>query len=101
MEQTEEKLIDQKYIDMVERFKAIPNDRKHTVERLKMILFKFEPWYWKHKDELTRDERHYLNDNIHRCESAEDIDKTPHPQKEWWVNAANIDDLELSPIADF
>lgn len=101
MEQTEERLIDQKYIDMVERFKAIPKDRKHTAERVKIILFKFEPWYWLHKDELTRDERHYLNDNIHRCESKEDIDKTPHPQKEWWVHMAIVDNFELSPIAEF
>ena len=101
MENREEKLIDQKYIDMVERFKAIPNDRKHTVERVKMIMFKFDPWYREHKEELTRDERHYLNDNIHRIESAEDIDKTPHPQKEWWVNTSNVDNDELSPIADF
>ena len=85
MERTEEPMIDQKYYDMVARFKAIPNDRKHAIERMKMIIFKFEPWYWSHKDQLTRDERNYLMDNIYRCESREDIEKTPHPEKEWWV----------------
>ena len=94
-------MIGQKYIDMVERFKAIPNDRKHTVERLKMLIYNYEPWYRTHKEDLTRAERHYLNDNILRCESAEDIDKTPHPQKEWWVNTESDDDSELSPITDF
>lgn len=98
MERTEEPMIDQKYIDMVERFKAIPNDRKHAIERMKMIMFKFEPWYWSNKDQLTRDERNYLMDNIHRCESREDIEKTPHPEKEWWVVVETEKDDSFIPF---
>ena len=71
----EEPMIDQKYIDMVERFKQIPANNLHQcVERMKLVMFQYEPWYWSHKYLLTGNERHYLNDHITRLESEEEID---------------------------
>jgi len=71
----EEPMIDQKYYDMVERFKMIPANNLHQcVERMKLVMFQYEPWYKTHKDQLTRDERHLLNENITRLESEEEID---------------------------
>lgn len=85
MEQNEQqkKQIDQKYIDMVERFKAIPNDRKHSVQRLKMIIFKFEPWYRKHRDELTKEEREYLQSNIYRVDKEDEYEEQKPPKDPW------------------
>lgn len=71
----EEPMIDQKYYDMVERFKMMPvNNMSQHIKRMKLIMFQYEPWYWSHKDLLTKDERNYLNDNITRLESEEEID---------------------------
>ena len=82
MEKEQSKNIDQKYIDMVTRFQAIPKDRKHCVERLKLILFKFEPWYREHRDKLTKDEREYLQTNIYRVDKDED--ETPPKEIDPW-----------------
>ena len=71
-EREEPKIIGQKYVDMVARFNEIPNDRKHSIQRLKLILFKFEPWYWAHKDELTKDEREYLQSNISKVDKDDE-----------------------------
>jgi len=86
MEREEKPMIDQKYIDMVERFKQIPNNRvtSNTVKRMKMIN-QFRIWYFIHKDELTRDERNYLQDNIYMYESEDEVESSPHPDKEWWA----------------
>lgn len=86
MEDTALKNIDKKYIDMVDRFRAIPNDRRHTAERIKMILFRFDPWYKEHRDELSAEEREYLQSNIHRVEDKGEIEKEKPKSdiKEWW-----------------
>lgn len=76
--------INPKYIDMVERFKAIPNDRKHSIQRLKMILFKFEPWYKDHRDKLTKDEREYLQTNIYRVGKEDELEESPSEEKDPW-----------------
>lgn len=62
MERAEVK-IDQKYIDMAERFKAMQKDRKHSIQRFKMIM-KYEVWYKDHVEKLTKAEREYLQKNI-------------------------------------
>jgi hypothetical protein len=89
MAETTLKNIDKKYIDMmVEKFKAIPKDRKHTAERIKMILFEFKPWYISNRDKLTKEEREYLQANISRIDKddkEEEEEKRHHPDiKEWW-----------------
>ena len=75
--------IDQKYIDMVERYKAIPNDRKHSIEKLKMILFKFEPWYCVNRDKLTKEEREYLQENISRVDKEEETETKKEDIDPW------------------
>lgn len=62
---------------MVARFNAIPNDRKHSIQRLKLMLFKFDPWYQAHRDELTKDEREYLQTNIHRVDKEDEEEEKP------------------------
>lgn len=86
MADTALKNIDKKYIDMVARFQSIPNNRKHTAERIKKILFEFDPWYIQHRDELTAEEREYLQNNIHRVDKDDEVEeKKHHPDiKEWW-----------------
>lgn len=88
MENTALKNIDKKYINMmVEKFKAIPKDRKHTAERIKMILFEFKPWYISNRENLTKEERKYLQSNISRIDKddEEEEEKRHHPDiKEWW-----------------
>lgn len=76
--------INPKYIDMVARFKAIPNDRKHSIQRLKMILFKFEPWYKDHRDKLTKDEREYLQTNIYRVDKEDEVEESACEEKDPW-----------------
>ena len=56
-------IIDQKYIDMVTRFQAMPKDRKHCIERYKMIM-KYKVWFRDHVEQLTKAERAYLQKNI-------------------------------------
>lgn len=77
------KQIDQKYIDMVARFNAIPNDRKHSVERIKKIIFGFEPWYRKHCNELTKEEREYLQSNIYRVDKEDEYEEQKPPKDPW------------------
>ena len=83
MEKKQSKNIDEKYIEMVKRFKAIPNDRKHSVERIKKIIFQFKPWYRRHRDELTKDEREYLQSNIYRVEKESEYEEE-ETQKDPW-----------------
>ena len=78
MEKTETN-INPKFIDMVARFKAIPKDRKHCAQRLKIMLFKFEPWYRKHRDKLTKYEREYLQANIYRVDKEDEETKEIDP----------------------
>ncbi len=61
----QDKCIATKYIDMVKRFQAIPNDRKNNVKRLKMIMA-FTCWYRQHEDYLTDEEKEFLQNNIYR-----------------------------------
>lgn len=87
MEKTESKIInpdyiDPKYIDMVARFKAIPEDRKHCVERLKLIMFKYEPWYKSHVEQLTKAEREYLQSNIAKVRTY--LDEVEEKPKDPW-----------------
>ena len=76
--------INPKYIDMVARFKAIPDDRKHSIQRLKLIVFKFEPWYKDHRDKLTKDEREYLQTNIYRVDKEDELEESPCEEKDPW-----------------
>lgn len=65
MEQSE-KNINPKYIAMVFRFKLIQGNGKtftNIVKRFKMTE-DFKVWYSKHVNELTSDEREYLQANI-------------------------------------
>lgn len=64
------KNIDQRYIDMVERFKGLPNIRKNNVARLKMII-KFCNWYRQNEEKLTNDEKEYLQSNIYEVKDTE------------------------------
>ena len=84
MEQTESTNINPQYIDMVARFKAIPNNRKHCVQRLKMMLFKFEPWFRRHREELTKDEREYLQANIYRVDKEDKVDESSCEEIDPW-----------------
>lgn len=61
-----EKNINPKYIAMVFRFKLIQGDCKsfsNIIRRYKMME-SFRTWYTKHVNELTSDEREYLQANI-------------------------------------
>ena len=68
MEQS--KRIDQKYIDMVERFQAVPNTRKNNVARVKMIL-KFCHWYNQNEGTLNDEEKEFLQNNIYKIKDTE------------------------------
>ena len=84
MEQEHTKNIDQKYIDMVARFQAIPNDKKHFIKRFKLVYLKFEPWFWKNRDQLTEEERDYLQANIYRVKQEDEAVNENSDIKEWW-----------------
>ena len=65
-ETTAQTNIDTKYIEMVERFKAVPVNKKNVkvmLNRYKM-MDKFKIWYSNHVNELTKEEREYLQSNI-------------------------------------
>ena len=85
MEQSE-KNINPKYIDMVNRFKQIPVDRKNfktMLYRFK-LMEKFEIWYKNHVDELTSEEREYLQANIKPVSTYLDyIDEEPKTKDPW------------------
>lgn len=85
MEQSE-KNINPKYIDMVNRFKQIPVDRKNfktMLNRFK-LMEKFEIWYKNHVDELTSEEREYLQANIKPVSTYLDyIDEEPKTKDPW------------------
>ena len=85
MEQSE-KNINPKYIDMVNRFKQIPVDRKNfktMLNRFK-LMEKFEIWYKNHVDELTSKEREYLQANIKPVSTYLDyIDEEPKTKDPW------------------
>lgn len=84
MEQERTKNIDPKYIDMVARFQAIPNDKKHFIKRFKLMYLKFEPWFRKNRDRLTEDEREYLQANIYRVKQEDEAVNEDSGTKEWW-----------------
>lgn len=81
-----EKNINPKYIDMVNRFKQIPVDRKNfktMLNRFK-LMEKFEIWYKNHVDELTSEEREYLQANIKPVSTYLDyIDEEPKTKDPW------------------
>jgi hypothetical protein len=85
MEQSE-KNINPKYINMVNRFKQIPVDRKNfktMLNRFK-LMEKFEIWYKNHVDELTSEEREYLQANIKPVSTYLDyIDEEPKTKDPW------------------
>ena len=85
MEQSE-KDINPKYIAMVFRFKLIEGNGKtftNIVKRFKMIE-SFRTWYTKHVNELTNDEREYLQANICPVSTCQDkIDKEPKDKETW------------------
>lgn len=59
--QTEQaKAIAPKYLALVERYKAVP---WKSIERIKMMM-DFVCWFRNHRDELTDDEKEYLQTNI-------------------------------------
>lgn len=72
MERDENKQIDQKYIDLVERFKKEPI--KRNVKRIKMLL-DFICWYRIHRDILNEDEREFLQANIYRIDKNDLIEE--------------------------
>lgn len=84
MQQERTKNIDPKYIDMVARFQAIPNDKKHFIKRFKLMYLKFEPWFRRNRDQLTEDEREYLQANIWRVEAEDEAVNENSDIKEWW-----------------
>ena len=84
MEQERTKNIDQKYIDMVARFQAIPNDKKHFIKRFKLMYLKVEPWFIKNRDRLTKDEQEYLQANIYRIKQEDESVNENSDIKEWW-----------------
>lgn len=81
MERAEEQMIDQKYLDMVARFQAVPNNRTNTVKRLKMMM-RFEIWYKDHIEELNKSEREYLQANICRVRTYLDDDEEEKPNED-------------------
>lgn len=85
MEQSE-KDINPKYIAMVFRFKLIEGNGKtfpNIVRRYKMME-SFRTWYTKHVNELTSDEREYLQANICPVSTCQDkIDKEPKDKETW------------------
>ena len=85
MEQSE-KDINPKYIAMVFRFKLIEGNGKtftNIVKRFKMME-SFRTWYTKHVNELTNDEREYLQANICPVSTCQDkIDKEPKDKETW------------------
>ena len=60
MQPDETKNIATKYLALVERYKAQP---WKSVKRVKMML-DFMAWFRSHNDNLTDDEKEYLQDNI-------------------------------------
>ena len=58
--QTETKDIAPKYLALVERYKAEPFK---SIKRVKMMM-DFICWFRNHRDELTDDEKEYLQSNI-------------------------------------
>ena len=85
MEQSE-KNINPKYIAMVFRYKLIEGNSKtfpNIVKRYKMME-SFRTWYTKHINELTSDEREYLQANIcHVNLSQEDVDEKQKDKNPW------------------
>lgn len=65
----QEKDIAPKYLALVERYKAEP---WKSIKRVKMML-DFICWFRNHYDELTDDEKEYLQTNI--CKVNTDIPK--------------------------
>lgn len=80
MEEAESNNINPQYIELVKRFKAVPHDRAHRVERIKMLLA-FRHWYSTHKDQLTVDEREYLQGNIARVDK--ETEEAPKEKDTW------------------
>lgn len=62
--------ISQKYIALAERFKSVPNTRKNSVRRAKMII-DFVCWYRKNKGILTEKEKEYLQNNIYKVHESD------------------------------
>ena len=57
---TQTKDIAPKYMALVERYKAVP---KRSFKHTKMIM-DFTWWFRNHRDQLTDDEKEYLQTNI-------------------------------------
>ena len=72
--------IDSRYVELVKRFKAVPHDRAHRVERIKMLLA-FRHWYSMHRDQLTEDEREFLQANIVRVDR--ETEEAPTEKDHW------------------
>lgn len=86
MERTESANINPKYIEMVNRFKQVPVDRKNfkTMFNRYKLMEKFEVWYIKHVDELTTEEREYLQANIKPVKTYLDyIEEEPKGKYPW------------------
>lgn len=85
MEQSE-KNINPQYIAMVFRFKLIQGNGKtftNIVNRYKMIE-SFRTWYTKHVNELTSDEREYLQANICPVSTCQDdVSEEPKDKDPW------------------
>ena len=85
MEQSE-KNINPEYIAMVFRFKLAQDDCKtfsNIVRRFKMME-SFRTWYIKHVNELTSEEKDYLQANICPVSTCQDkIDKEPKDKETW------------------
>lgn len=79
MEETKSN-IDSRYVELVKRFKTVPHDRAHSVERIKMLLA-FRHWYSTHRDQLTVDEREFLQANIARVDK--ETEEAPKEKDPW------------------
>lgn len=76
--------INPKYLEMVKRFKAVPVNKKNVrvmLNRYKM-MDKFKIWYSNHVDELTKEEREYLQSNI--CPVETYLDYIEEAPKDPW-----------------
>ena len=76
--------INPKYLEMVERFNAVPVNKKNVRVMLKRykLMDKFKIWYSNHVDELTKEEREYLQANICKVETY--LDYVEEEPKDPW-----------------
>lgn len=81
MERATQNNINPDLIEMVNRFNAIPADRnvKHCIQRYKM-MDRFKIWFTNHVDQLTKEEREYLQANI--CPVRTYLDEVKEEPKE-------------------